>query len=127
MRDPTSPEEHEGGAAVTILEFFAHLVADDDAAGARERHCEAVTSAIENISSWLAIDAWIGAGDVQDTRPGADLAEVNAAHRRSFVAVALVAQISSELLSGALLLFRNGNEYAAPALVRQLIEMRIPT
>jgi hypothetical protein len=121
MTDPPTPEEEEALAALTILDFFAYLVDDDDAAAARERHCEAVSSALENVASWLAVDAWLGAGDVQDTS-AADQAEADPVRRRSFVAVGLVAQISSELVSGALLLFRNGNEYAASALVRQLIE-----
>lgn len=108
-------------ASLTILDLFAYLVADDDAATARERFCEVVASQIDNVASWLGVDAWLGAGDVQDTG-SSDQEEPDAARHRSFVAVGLVAQISSELASGALLLFRNGNEYSASALVRQLIE-----
>ena len=121
MTDPLTPEEEEALAALTILDLFAYLVDDDAAALARERHCEAVSSGLENVASWLAVDARLGAGDVQDAS-AADQAAADPVRRRSFVAVGLVAQISSELVSGALLLFRNGNEYAASALVRQLIE-----
>lgn len=117
----TDPEERDALAALTILDFFTQLVDDDDAAAVRERHCKVVSSALENVASWLAVDAWLGAGDVQDAAVG-DRAEEDPARLRSFVAVGLVAQISSALVSGALLLFRNGNEYAASALVRQLIE-----
>lgn len=121
MTDSADPEKGDALAALTVLEFFAHLVDDDEAAGAREQYCEAVSSALENVASWLAVDAWLGAGDVKDTRT-MDHAEDDHIRLRSFVAVGLVAQISSELVSGALLLFRNRNEYAASALVRQLIE-----
>jgi hypothetical protein len=117
----TDSEEEEAPAALTILDFFVYLVDDDDAAAARERHCQAISSALENVASWLAVDAWLGAGDVQDGSPR-DQAEADPVRRRSFVSVGLVAQISSELVSGALLLFRDGNQYAASALVRQLIE-----
>lgn len=124
MTDPTTPEDasaEESLAALTVLDFFTHLVGDDDAAAARERHSETISTALENVASWLAFDAWLGAGDMEDAHTG-DLAEQEPGRRRSFVAVGLVAQISSELVSGALLLFRSGNEYAASALVRQLIE-----
>ena len=94
---------------------------DDDAAAARERFCEVVAKQITNVASWLGIDAWLGAGDVRDTAIGHQ-AEPDPVRHRSFVAVGLVAQITSELVSGAQLLFRNGNEYGASALVRQLIE-----
>lgn len=121
MTDSPTPEEEDALSGLTILDFFEHLVVDDDAAAARERHCEVISSALENVASWLSVDAWLGAGDVEDTSAG-DRAEADPVRHRAFVAVALVAQISSELVSGALLLFRNGNEYAASALVRQLIE-----
>lgn len=86
MTDPTTPEEEEALAALTILEFFAYLVDDDDAAVARERHCEDVSSALENVASWLAVDAWLGAGDIQDTRAG-DPTAADPVRRRCFVAV----------------------------------------
>lgn len=108
-------------AEPTILDFFKYLVDDDDAADAREHFCEVVNEQIANVASWLAVDAWLGAGDVRDTNFERQ-SEPDPTRRRSFVAVGLVAQISSELVSGALLLFRNGNQYAASALVRQLIE-----
>jgi hypothetical protein len=108
-------------AFLTIFDFFAYLVADDDAAAARERFCEVVATEIGNVASWLGVDAWLGAGDVQDTS-STDLEEPDPIRRRSFFAVGLVAQISSELVSGALLLFHNGNEYSASALIRQVIE-----
>ncbi len=113
--------EDRDPASLTIFDFFAYLVADDDAAAARERFCEVVATEIGNVASWLGVDAWLGAGDVQDTS-STDLEEQDPTRRRSFFAVGLVAQISSELVSGALLLFRNGNEYSASALIRQLIE-----
>lgn len=106
---------------ITVGEFFASLVDDDDAANARERYCETVATALENVGSWIAIDAWIGAGDVPEPgglREGAP----DPTRRSSFHATGLVAQISAELATGATVLFRNGNEYAASALVRQLIE-----
>jgi hypothetical protein len=118
---PLTPQEEAELAAMTIVELFGQLVDDDDAAGARERYCETVSSALENVGSWLEVDSWVGAGDVEDAEAN-DSPTADPIRRRSFAAVALVAEISSELVSGALLLFRSGNEYAASALVRQLIE-----
>lgn len=120
MTDALNPDE-DAVAGVTILDVFTYLVGDEDAAAAREQYCETVASALENVASWLAVDAWIGSGDVPDTSV-ADPAPADPSRRRSFVAAGLVAQISSELVSGALLLLRNDNEYATAALIRQLIE-----
>ena len=105
---------------LTVADFFAFLVGDDEAAAAREHFCDVVAAQLRDVASWLGLDAWLGAGDVQDTlsqeRP-------NPTTRvQSFVAIGLVAQISAELVSGAQILFRNANEYGASALVRQLIE-----
>ena len=106
---------------LTIADFFGYLVSDDDAARARQDYCEVVQTGLVEVASWLAFDAWLGGGDVEDTsasgRPDADPIRV-----RSFRAVGLVAQISGELVSGAQLLLHNQNEYGASALVRQLIE-----
>lgn len=109
-------------SSITIFDFFAYLVADDDAATARESYCEVVAAQIANVAAWLGVDAWLGAGDVADTGADVEQASADPTRRRSFVAVGLVAQIASELVSGALLLFRNGNQYGGSALVRQLIE-----
>jgi hypothetical protein len=108
-------------ASLTISDLFRYLVGDDEAAGAREQFCDVVAGQLANVASWLGIDAWIGAGDMPDDGSFQE-DEPDPLRRRSFIAVGLVAQISSELVSGALLLFRNGNEYSASALVRQLIE-----
>ncbi len=106
---------------LTVADFFAFLVADDDAATAREHFCDLVAAQLKEVASWLGVDAWLAAGDVRETssqeKPDPDPTRV-----RSFVAVSLVAQISAELVSGAILLFRAGNEYGGSALVRQLIE-----
>ena len=61
------------------------------------------------------------AGDIED---GASTrrAAADPTRHRSFVDVGLLVQISSELVSGTLLLLRNSNEYSGAALVRQLIE-----
>lgn len=108
-------------SSVTILDLFACLIADDDAASAREDFCEVVAEQMANVASWLGVDAWLGAGDVEDASLGHQ-AEPDPVRHRSFVAVGLLAQISSELVSGTLLLFRNGNHYGGSALLRQLIE-----
>lgn len=120
MTEPEGPEE-EAALEMTILDFFTELVDDDEAAAARERYCDNIAEALKNVGSWLEIDTWIGAGDVGE----ADLnkpPKPDPIRRRSFAAAALVAEISGQLVSGALLLLRDGNEYAASALVRQLIE-----
>jgi len=120
MTEPQTSEE-EVALEMTILDFFTELVDDDEAAAARERYCDTIGEALRNVGSWLEVDAWLGAGDVGE----ADLNEPprpDLTRRRSFAAAALVAEISGELVCGALLLLRDGNEYAASALVRQLIE-----
>jgi hypothetical protein len=113
--------EDRDPASLTIADFFAYLVADDEAAAVRERFCDVVAVQLGDVASWLGFDAWLGAGDVENPS-SAEQRDSDPARRRSFVAVGLVAQISSELVSGAQLLLRNGNEYGASALVRQLIE-----
>ena len=121
MTDFLNPDD-DAGAGVTILDFFTYLVGDEVAAAAREQHCGTVASALENVASWLAVDAWIGAGDAPDTSVANPTTAADPGRRRSFIAAGLVAQISSELVSGALLLLRNDNEYAASTLIRQLVE-----
>ena len=106
---------------VTIADVFACLVADDEAAAAREHFCDVVAAQLKDVASWLGFDGWLGARDVQDTS-SEERPNPNPTRMRSFVAIGLVAQISAELVSGAQLLFRTGNEYGASALVRQLIE-----
>jgi hypothetical protein len=114
--------EHEDiDPSLTIADLFTHLVAESDAIAVREEFCDVVASQLRHIAGWLAVDAWLGFGDIQDTSVVTPEA-METARDRSFVAVGLVAQISSALMEGALLLFRNGNEYAASALLRQLIE-----
>lgn len=113
-RDPESE-------SLTIADFFALLIADDEAAAKRESFCDIVAEQLGEVASWLGFDAWLGAGDVEDTS-SSDQHRPNPGRSRSFVAVGLVAQISAELVSGAHLLLRNRNEYGASALVRQLLE-----
>ena len=113
--------EDRDPASLTIADFFAYLVADDDAAVARERLCNVIASQTKDVASWVGFDAWLGAGDVEHTSSPKQH-HLNPARSRSFVAVGLVAQISGELMSGAQQLLRNENEYGASALVRQLIE-----
>ena len=108
-------------SSTAILELFKHLVENEEAAVAREHFCEVVSDQMTNVGSWLGFDAWLGAGDIEDAGVPQD-AEPDVTRRRSFIAVGLVTQISSELVSGALLLFRNGNQYGASALIRQLME-----
>lgn len=55
--------EHDNDASLTIFDLFANLVADDDAAAMREVYCEVVATQIKEVASWLAFDAFIGAGD----------------------------------------------------------------
>lgn len=113
--------EDRDPASLTIADFFAYLLADDDAATAREGFCDVVASQTKEVASWLGFDAWLGAGDVEDPSSPKQH-DPDPARSRSFVAVGLVAQISGELVSGAQLLLRSGNVYGASALVRQLIE-----
>lgn len=110
-------------ASTTIFDFFSYLVADNDAKIAREHFCGVVASELENTASWLGVDAWLGAGDMRNpSSTDGEGPDADPDCRISFAAVGLVAQISSELVSGAFLLFRDGNHYSALALVRQLIE-----
>jgi hypothetical protein len=112
--------EDRDPASLTVADFFAFLVADDDAAASRERFCDVVALQMQEVASWLGFDAWLGAGDLEATSSHKQH-EPDPARSRSF-AVGLVAQFSGELISGAQLLLRNGNDYGASALVRQLIE-----
>ncbi len=51
--------EDRNPTSLTIFDFFVYLVADDDAAAARERFCEVVATQIDNVASWLGVDTWL--------------------------------------------------------------------
>ena len=108
-------------STVTISDFFRHLAVDEQGAEARKTYCAEISRLTENLAAWLAVDAWIGAGDVKDTSAAAP-PPTTPERRRAFIASSLVAQMSSELINGSVLLLRDGNEYACSGLVRQLIE-----
>jgi hypothetical protein len=105
---------------MTVTQFFAELIGGDEAVEARERLCRVITSEIANVGTWLGLDSYLGAGDVVDT--STEPAPSDPERVSSFMAVGLVAQISAELIAGALTLFEEDNLYGASALVRQLIE-----
>lgn len=107
-------------ASVTIRDFFRFLATDKQGAEARKVYCREVAEAAENLSSWLAVDAMLGAGDTRDLKT--DEPSISPERRRAFVAVSLVAQMSSELVKGSVTLLLEGNEYACSGLIRQLIE-----
>lgn len=107
-------------AGSTIRDFFRSLATDEHGAEARKVYCDEVAELAAGLSSWLAVDAWLGAGDTGAR--GVDERSINDERRRAFIASSLVAQMSSELIKGSITLLREGNEYACSGLVRQLIE-----
>lgn len=107
-------------AKITIRDFIRFLATDDQGAEARKVYCREVAELAANLSSWLAFDAFLGAGDVKD--PGFEDLSISPGRRRAFMAASLVAQMSSELIKGSVSLLHEGNEYACFGLVRQLIE-----
>lgn len=107
-------------SGVTISDLFRHLATDAVGATARKDYCRGSAARFENLAAWLAVDAWLGAGDTENTN--VPQGPIDPERGRAFMAASLVAQMTSELISGAVLLLEDENEYACAGLVRQLIE-----
>ena len=104
---------------LTAGELLLELLADGESRTARINYCQTVCSELEGVASWLAVDSWIGAGDIVDTaQPG----PIDPERRDGFHGLSIVVQIASELASGARALIEVGRSYAAAALIRQLLE-----
>lgn len=113
--------EYPALEGLTASGLLSLVLEGDESAAVREVFCGTVAEQTREIGGWLAMSAWLGAGDQQDasaTRPTVQ----DPTRARSFTAAGLVAQISADLMGGVQVLFAGGNDYAASALVRQLIE-----
>jgi hypothetical protein len=111
----------EEPSTVTISDFFRYLATAEQGGEARKVYCGAIEVLIGNLSAWLGVDAWLGAGDTTETSKK-DHPPIDPERRRGFIAAGLVAQMSAQLIKGSVLLLREGNEYASAGLMRQLIE-----
>jgi hypothetical protein len=90
---------------------------NETAEKARREVCEAVAAALQGVGGLLLLGgSLIGDERVQGESPfgfGSD----------AVVGLSTVAQIGGELLSGGVLLLKEGNRYAAAALLRQVVEV----
>jgi hypothetical protein len=116
MSAPGAPTDDSD---LTAQQVFLLLLLKDGTRGLREDYCRVVGRQLENIASWLAIDAWLGGGDQRDpAKPTA----MSPDRRDGFSGLSLVVQIAAELTQGAIALIDEGRSYAAAALIRQLLE-----
>ncbi len=99
--------------SATIADLVEALIQDEDAVVARETYIDAIATHVAKISAWLAVDAWLGAGDRADTSQP-NPAPMDPARGRGFIGVGLVAQMSSELVTGAVLLSGQGMTTVRP-------------
>ncbi|WP_157968498.1 hypothetical protein [Streptomyces geranii] len=86
---------------------------------ARHQYVSTTLAAMVNIESWLAVDSWLGAGKLADTklRPTPDEVSYSA-----FRAVSTVVCMSTELADAAVAMAEKERYYAVGAVIRQLIE-----
>jgi hypothetical protein len=101
----------------------------------RETHCDLLVRSLRDVSGWLALDAFLGAGDRRVANVavepgfGHGLAEPSIAPQLSsgdrytgFRAISLIAQIAGELATASWQLIESSLHYGASALIRQLLE-----
>lgn len=117
MAEEQSEPEFSDEEREQIRQRLEELGDDPTASKSRLAACDSMASALRRIGEILWVGGYlIGPDRVSDASPfgfGDDRA----------VGVATVAQIGGELGSGAVELLRAGNDYAAAALIRQLVEV----
>ena len=92
---------------------------DDDLRALRKSFCRATADSLRNIAGWLSVDATLGGGDYRE------LYETQLTDPDRFVAfraTAVVIEMASELVSGAVAQLNDDRRFAASTLIRQLLE-----
>lgn len=98
------------------------ILLDEGAMESRQRFAAELVDCLQELASWIAVDAFLGASDKGASDQTRDQSPVMSERRSGFRAMALVTQMASELSSGAISCTIAGRLYASGALVRQLIE-----
>jgi hypothetical protein len=109
------PEDHRADEA---REELRRVLVDEDYMAARLQYVSEILALIINITDWLAIDSWLGAGKVHDTQRREEFGQAFT----EFRAVATVVCMSAELAEAAVDMAKKGRYYAVAAVIRQLIE-----
>lgn len=109
-REPEIPDE--------VREAIRAGLLDEDLRRARRDYASTMRGLLSDVSSWLAVDSWLGAGKVDTHEPSVEFGEAFA----EFRGVATVLCMAAELASAAVSAIENDQGYTAAALVRQLIE-----
>lgn len=92
---------------------------DDELGELRRDFCRTAARSLRNVAGWLGIDAVLGGGDLQ--KPD-DVLSKNPDRHMGFRATAVVIEMASELVSGAIREIDDDRRFAASALIRQLLE-----
>ncbi len=104
-------------------EAFADAIGDIEAVKQREKFCETVAEMMTSVAGWIAIDSWLGVGDVRPAgKTTQDRASADNQRLDAFRGTALLFQIAADLGASAVVLLQKERRYASFALVRQLIE-----
>jgi hypothetical protein len=74
------------------------------------------------IAGWLAVDSWLGGGDIADTHSYGGDGGSDPDRYAAFRGVAAMVQMAAELSASVVALLDGEQKYAAAALIRQLIE-----
>lgn len=88
----------------------------------RVEYCETVTRALESTSSWLGIDSYFGGGELSLAGLEAPSGVRDDTKYFAWRGVSAMIEMAGQLAYGAVKLFGDDRQYAAAALVRQLIE-----
>lgn len=104
-------------------EAFLAVLLDADLRTLRTEYCRKVAVNLPTIAGWLAIDSFLGAGDISqaDLHIATDNMPIPDRYA-AFRGVAGVIEMAGELAAGSVALLEGELRYAAAALIRQLIE-----
>ena len=101
-----------------VREDLRREILDGGNVAARHQFAATMEALLSNIASWIAIDSWLGGGQVADIN---ETTHVGAAFDE-FRAVAAVTCMCAELADAAVTMSAKGRSYAVAAVLRQLIE-----
>ena len=102
-------------------EIYLDALLDEDLGALRVEFSRTVSQQIGAIAGWLAVDSWLGAGDIAEVHDDAT-DRPDPIRYAAFRAVSTVVQMAAELSAGVITLLDCQQRYAAAALIRQLIE-----
>ncbi len=101
-----------------VREDLRREILDGGNVATHHRFAATMEALLSNIASWIAIDSWLGGGQVADIN---ETTHVGAAFDE-FRAVAAVTCMCAELADAAVTMSAKGRSYAVAAVLRQVIE-----